>query len=144
MKIIYVNCGERDKYGSDLRSSEHYLSSSEIKAYDVYHNNYLMQYLKVIYADGNRSLISSLTSICLRSTSHRVFSSSRREESYILVRQCTILHFGNFAGAVWQDASHLVSWYLYCAVLSLVCCEMQRRWVNFFFIYIRENFYFIF
>ena len=57
MKIIYVNCGERDKYGSDLRSSEHYLSSSEIKAYDVYHNNYLMQYLKVIYADGNRSLI---------------------------------------------------------------------------------------
>ena len=40
MKIIYVNCGERDKYGSDLRSSEHYLSSSEIKAYDVYHNNY--------------------------------------------------------------------------------------------------------
>ena len=57
MKIIYVNCGERDKYGSDLRSSEHYLSSNEIKAYDVYHNNYLMQYLKVIYADGNRSLI---------------------------------------------------------------------------------------
>ena len=56
MKIIYVNGGERDKYGSDLRSSEHYLSSSEIKAYDVYHNNYLMQYLKVIYADGNISL----------------------------------------------------------------------------------------
>ena len=32
MKIIYVNCGERDKYESDLRSIEHYLSSSEIKA----------------------------------------------------------------------------------------------------------------
>ena len=31
MKIIYVNCGERDKYGSDLRSNEHYLSSSEIE-----------------------------------------------------------------------------------------------------------------
>ena len=24
---------------------------------DVYHNNYLMQFLEVIYADGNRSLI---------------------------------------------------------------------------------------
>ena len=32
MKIIYVNCGERDKYGSDLRSIEYYLSSSEIEA----------------------------------------------------------------------------------------------------------------
>ena len=27
---------------------------------DVYHNNYLMQCLKVIYADGNRSLILQL------------------------------------------------------------------------------------
>ena len=27
------------------------------KVSDVYHNNYLMQCLKVIYADGNRSLI---------------------------------------------------------------------------------------
>ena len=68
MKIIYVNCDERDKYGrSDLRSDEHYLSSSEMrpekkseylhKVSDVYHKNYLMQCLKVIYADGNRSLI---------------------------------------------------------------------------------------
>ena len=32
MKIIYVNCGKIDKYGSDLRNIEHYLSSSEIKA----------------------------------------------------------------------------------------------------------------
>ena len=50
MKIIYVNCGERDKYGSDLRSIENYLSSSEIrpekkseylhKVSDVYNNNY--------------------------------------------------------------------------------------------------------
>ena len=76
---------------------------------------------------------------CLRGTSHRIFSSFRRKESYILVRQCKILHFGNFAGVVWQDASHLVSWYLHCAVLSDVCCEMQRRWVD-FFIYIKENF----
>ena len=55
MKIIYVNCGERDKYGSDLRNIEHNLSSSEIKAWkkpeylhkvsDVYHNNYLTQCL---------------------------------------------------------------------------------------------------
>ena len=67
MKIIYVNCGERDKYGSDLRNIEHYLSSSEIKACkksenlqkvsDVYHNNYLTQCLKLIYVDVNRSLI---------------------------------------------------------------------------------------
>ena len=67
MKIIYVNCGERDKYGSDLRNIEHYLSSSEIKACkksenlqqvsDVYHNNYLTQCLKLIYGDVNRSLI---------------------------------------------------------------------------------------
>ena len=67
MKVIYVNCGERDKYGSDLRSNEHYLSSSEMtpekkseylhKGSDVYHKNYLMQCLKVIYVDGNRSLI---------------------------------------------------------------------------------------
>ena len=64
MKIVYVNCGERDKYGSDL---EHYLSNSEIKpekkseylhkVSDVYNNNYLMQSPKIIYADGNRSLI---------------------------------------------------------------------------------------
>ena len=33
MKILYVNFGERDKYGSDLRSIEYYSSSSEIKAY---------------------------------------------------------------------------------------------------------------
>ena len=33
VKIIYVNCGEIDKYGSDLRSNEHYLSSSEIEAW---------------------------------------------------------------------------------------------------------------
>ena len=67
MKIIYVNCGEIDKYASDLRNIDHYLSSSEIKARkkseylnkvsDVYHNNYLMQCLKLIYVDGNRSLI---------------------------------------------------------------------------------------
>ena len=67
MKIIYVNCGERNNYASDLRNIEHYLSSSEIKAWkksedlhkvsDIYHNNYLMQRLKLIYVDGNRSLI---------------------------------------------------------------------------------------
>ena len=67
MKIVYVNCGEIDKYGSDFRNIEDYLSSSEIKAWkkseylnkvtDVYHNNYLMQCLKLIYVDGNRSLI---------------------------------------------------------------------------------------
>ena len=63
MKIISVNCGEIDKYGSDFRNIEHYLSSSEIKSEylnkvtDVYHNNYLMQCLKLIYVDGNRSLI---------------------------------------------------------------------------------------
>ena len=32
MKIIYVNCGWRNEYGSDPRSYEHYLSSSENKA----------------------------------------------------------------------------------------------------------------
>ena len=67
MKIIYVNCDEIDKYGSDFRNIEDYLSSSEIKAWkksaylnkvtDVYHNNYLMQCLKLIYVDGNRSII---------------------------------------------------------------------------------------
>ena len=67
MKIIYVNCGEIDKYGSDFRNIEDYLSRSEIKAWkkseylnkvtDVCHNNYLMQCLKLIYVDGNRSII---------------------------------------------------------------------------------------
>ena len=32
MKIMYVNCGQRNKYGSDVRSDEHYLSSRENKA----------------------------------------------------------------------------------------------------------------
>ena len=32
MKIIYVNCGERNKYGSDFLSIEHILSSSETTA----------------------------------------------------------------------------------------------------------------
>ena len=32
MKIIYVNCGWRREYESDLRSNEHYSSSSENKA----------------------------------------------------------------------------------------------------------------
>ena len=32
MKIIYVNCGERNKYGSDLLSIEHVLSSNETTA----------------------------------------------------------------------------------------------------------------
>ena len=130
MKIIYVNCGERDKYGSDLCNIEHNLSSSEIKAWkkpeylhkvsDVYHNNYLMQCLKVIYADGNRSLIHKRE----LSPWYITESCSRWEASYILVTRCTILHFGNFAKAVWQHVSHLVSWYLHCAVLSDVYCEM--------------------
>ena len=29
MKIIYVNCGWRREYESDLRSNEHFLSSNE-------------------------------------------------------------------------------------------------------------------
>ena len=29
MKVIYLNCGLRCEYESDLRSNEHYLSSSE-------------------------------------------------------------------------------------------------------------------
>ena len=33
MKIIYVNCGWRRKYESDLRNNEHYLSSDENKAW---------------------------------------------------------------------------------------------------------------
>ena len=33
MKIIFVNCGLRREYQSDLRSNEHYLSSSENKAW---------------------------------------------------------------------------------------------------------------
>ena len=33
MKILGVNCGWRNEYGSDLRSYEHYLSSSENKAW---------------------------------------------------------------------------------------------------------------
>ena len=32
MKIIHVNCGQRNERESDLRSNEHYLSSSENKA----------------------------------------------------------------------------------------------------------------
>ena len=31
MKIIYVNCGERCEYESDLRSNEHYLSIYIVK-----------------------------------------------------------------------------------------------------------------
>ena len=29
MKFIYVNCGQRKEYGSDLRCNDHYLSSTE-------------------------------------------------------------------------------------------------------------------
>ena len=32
MKIIYVNCGIRNEYESDLRSNKHFVSSSENKA----------------------------------------------------------------------------------------------------------------
>ena len=62
-----MNYGEIEKYGSDFRNIGDYLSSSEINAWkkseylnkvtDVYHNNYLMQCLKLIYVDGNRSII---------------------------------------------------------------------------------------
>ena len=90
------------------------------KVSDVYHNNYLMQCLKVIYADGDRSLIHKRE----LSPWYITESCSRREGSYILVTRCTILYFGNFAKAVWQHVSHLVSLYLHCAVLSDVCCEM--------------------
>ena len=31
MKIMYVNCGFRNEYESDLRTNEHYLSSCESK-----------------------------------------------------------------------------------------------------------------
>ena len=33
MKIMYVNCWLKREYESDLRSNEHYLSSSENKAW---------------------------------------------------------------------------------------------------------------
>ena len=32
MKIMYVNCGFRNEYESDLRTNEHYLGSCESKA----------------------------------------------------------------------------------------------------------------
>ena len=35
MKIIHVNYGWRHEYESDLQSSEHYLSSSENKAWKI-------------------------------------------------------------------------------------------------------------
>ena len=92
------NCGGRDKYWSDLRNIEHYLSSSEIKAWkkseylhkvsDVYCDNYLTQSLKLIYVD-----LLFMNVNCLRGTSHWVFRSSRRETSCMQVTRCTILHF---------------------------------------------------
>ena len=33
MKVIYLNCGLRREYESDLRSNEHYFSGSENKAW---------------------------------------------------------------------------------------------------------------
>ena len=33
MKVTYLNCGYRREYESDRRSSEHYLSSSENRAW---------------------------------------------------------------------------------------------------------------
>ena len=47
------------------------------------------------------------------------------------VTRCTILHFGNLAGAVLQHVLHRVSRYLHYAVLSDVCYEVRRRWVDF-------------
>ena len=97
------NCGGRDKYWSDLRNIEHYLSSSEIKVWkkseylhkvsDVHCDNYLTQCL--IYVD-----LLFMNVNCLRGTSHWVFRSSRRETSCMQVTRCTILHFGNLAGVV--------------------------------------------
>ena len=112
------------------------------KVSDVYHNNYLMQCLELIYVDRNRSslLLSFINVNCFRGTSHWVFSSSRWEASCMRVTQCTILHFGNLAGAVLQHVMHRVSWYLHCAVLSDVCCEMRGRWIN-FFINFKESIY---
>ena len=55
------------------------------------------------------------------------------------VTRCTILHFGNLAGAVLQHVSHRVSRYLHYAVLSDVCYEVRRRWVD-FLISIRRKF----
>ena len=37
MKIILVNCGQRNEYGSDLCSNDHYLSRSENKAWKKIH-----------------------------------------------------------------------------------------------------------
>ena len=76
---------------------------------------------------------------CLRFTSHWVFRSSRREASCMQVTRCTILHFGNLAGAVLQHVSHRVSRYLHYAVLSDVCYEVRRRWVD-FLVSIRRKF----
>ena len=33
MKVLYLNCGWRREYDSDLHSKEHYLTSSEKKAW---------------------------------------------------------------------------------------------------------------
>ena len=76
---------------------------------------------------------------CLRFTSHWVFRSSGREASCMQVTRCTILHFGNLAGVVLQHVSHRVSRYLHYAVLSDVCYEVRRRWVD-FLISIRRKF----
>ena len=97
---------------------------------DVYDNNYLMQCLKVIYADGNRSLIHQ------RQLSPWYITQSLQEfQARSVLHPSNAVHdftFCNFEGLVWQDASHLVSWYVHCAVLSGVCCEMQRKWGDFF------------
>ena len=131
MKIIYVNCGGRDKCWSDLRSIEHYLSSGEIKAWkkpenlhkvsDVYHNNYLMQCLKVIYADGNRSLIHKRE----LSPWYITESCCRREASYILVTRCTIYtlvilpkKFGNMSRIL-----SLGTFTVLCSLMCVVKCK---------------------
>ena len=47
------------------------------------------------------------------------------------VTRCTILHFGNLAGVVLQHVLHPVSRHFHCAMLSDVCYEVRRRWVDF-------------
>ena len=38
MKIMYVNCGFRNEYESDLRTNEHYLGSCESKKNKITQN----------------------------------------------------------------------------------------------------------
>ena len=72
IEIIYVNCGLRNEFGSDLRCNEHYLSSTENKASIFFSSFFSKAAPRVLFFCCCHILTSSVISYCKGARQHAI------------------------------------------------------------------------